>query len=200
MKINVGGVKGAAEFKGVGWKIMDIAETADFIHDLNSISKFELDDSSVDAFYTSHTLEHILPEYQNNTFAELYRTLKKGSKIRIVVPDVEKAIKAYADGDYEFLFDSRNPGKMGSLPNDPLCYLSSWFFSYYSEEKAKRVGRKPFLGGHVMSFNVPILEQYLTNAGFDNINRRTFDDKSEIFEGCDIIRYRDNSIFIEAVK
>jgi hypothetical protein len=200
MKINVGGVKGAAEFKGVGWKIMDIAETADFIHDLNSISKFELDDSSVDAFYTSHTLEHILPEYQNNTFAELYRTLKKGSKIRIVVPDVEKAIKAYADGDYEFLLDSRNPGKMGSLPDDPLCYLSSWFFTYYSEEKSKRVGRKPFLGGHVMSFNFNILQGYLETAGFQDICRCSFNEKSEVFKGCDIHRYKDNSIFVEAIK
>jgi ubiquinone/menaquinone biosynthesis C-methylase UbiE len=200
MKINIGGVKGSQEFNGVGWKVMDIASTADFVHDLNSINRFDFDDNSIDAIYTSHTLEHILPEYQRNTFAEMYRILKPDGLIRIVVPDIEKAIQAYANKDYEFLFDSRNPGKMGSLPNDPLCYLSSWFFSYYSEEKAKRVGRKPFLGGHVMAFNASILEQYLTNAGFNNVNRLTFDDKSEIFEGCDIVRYRDNSIFIEASK
>ena len=33
MKINISGVKGVAEFKGIGWKIMDIASTADFVHE-----------------------------------------------------------------------------------------------------------------------------------------------------------------------
>ena len=200
MKVNIGGAKGCAEFHGIDWKIMDIAHSADFVHDLNTQDAFGFDDNTLDAVYTSHTLEHILPEYQQNTFNEIYRVLRPECKIRIVVPDIEKAIQAYVDKDYSFLLDSRNPGKMGSLPKDPLCYLSSWFFTYYSKEKSKRVGRKPFLGGHVMAFNVPILEQYLTTSGFKNITKLTFDDKSDIFQGCDIIRYRDNSIFIEATK
>ena len=200
MKVNVGGAKGCTEFQGVGWKVMDILPSADFIHDLNTQDAFGFDDNTLDAVYTSHTLEHILPEHQQNTFNEMYRVLKPGCKIRIVVPDVEKAIRAYVNKDYAFLLDLRNPAKMDSLPKDPLCYLSSWFFTYYSEEKCKRLGRKPFLGGHVMAFNVPILEQYLTTSGFKNITTLTFDDKSDIFEGCDIIRYKDCSIYIEAVK
>lgn len=200
MKINIGGVKGLQEFKGVGWKIMDIASTSDFVHDLNSTDKFVFNDGIIDAIYTSHALEHILPEYQQNTFSEMYRSLKVDGKIRIVVPDIDKAIKAYVDQDYNFLFNSNNPGKMESLLNDPLCYLSSWFFSYYSEEKSKRVGRKPFLGGHVMAFNMNILEHYLTTAGFKDVSRLSFTEKSEIFKGCDMSRYRNNSIFVEARK
>jgi len=199
MKINIGGVKGAHEFTAKGWHVMDIASTADYVHDLNSTEPFQLDDNSVDAIYTSHTLEHILPEYQENVFSEMYRVLRSGGKIRIVVPDVERAIRAYVDKDYTFLLSSNNPGKMGSLLDDPLCYLSSWFFTYYSEEKSKRVGRRPFLGGHVMAFNFNILKQYLCKAGFSDICRMGFNNGSEIFDGCDLSRYSGNSIFVEAV-
>lgn len=200
MKINIGGSKGLNEFNGVGWKVMDISATSDFVHDLNSTDRFEFDDGSVDAIYTSHTFEHILPEYQQHVFFELYRVLILGGCIRIVVPDVEKAIKAYIDQDYSFLLDARNPGKMEYLLNDPLCYLSSWFFTYYSKEKSERLGRSPFLGGHVMAFNMNILEHYLTTAGFKDVSRLSFTEKSEIFKGCDMSRYRNNSIFVEARK
>jgi len=200
MKINIGGVKGSHEFKGLNWKVMDIAPTADFVHDLNSTNKFEFDDNSINAIYTSHTLEHILPEYQKNTFTEIYRILEPNGSIRIVVPDVEKAVNAYVNKDYDFLTNPINPGKMGSLPDDPLSYLSSWFFTYYSEEKSKRVGRTPFLGGHVMAFNFSILEHYLTTSGFANIKRLSFNEKSKMFQYCDMIRYKDNSIFVEAIK
>ncbi len=189
MKLNIGGQKGRKKGNFKYWKIVDVRKGADILLDIME-QKLPLQTSSVEAVYTSHTLEHIFPEKLPFVLNEIQRVLLPGSPFRIVVPDIDIAIKAYAAGNHKFLRDKRNPSKMGMLPELPLCYLSSWFFTSRSH--------KELTGGHVMAFNMEVLSHYLKAAGFANIEQKRFNRCRDVFKGCDFDRYKDCSLYVES--
>ena len=63
------------------------------IYDLRKGIPF--DDNTVDVVYSSHVLEHIEKNGAETFLKEMYRVLKPGGVIRIVVPDLEKAARKY---------------------------------------------------------------------------------------------------------
>jgi SAM-dependent methyltransferase len=67
------------------------------IHDLRTTLPWT--DNSIDAVYSSHTLEHMTLEDGSSLLRECYRSLKSGGAIRIVVPDLEDMVQAYAAGN-----------------------------------------------------------------------------------------------------
>jgi predicted SAM-dependent methyltransferase len=198
MKINVGGQKGIKKFNRTAsddWTIVDVREGAD-VHINLLESDLPFDDNSVDAIYTSHTLEHIFPDRLPAIMNEFFRVLKEGHKIRVVVPDLDIAIKAYYNNDRKFLKNLNNPRRMSHLPGISLCYLSSWFFTYRLRED----GSRGLEGGHVMSFNFDVMDHYLLDAGFCKIDKMKYNKCSKIFKGCDFERYKKCSLYVEAVK
>jgi SAM-dependent methyltransferase len=52
---------------------------------------------SADVVYTSHVLEHLDPEHAGLFLREAHRALRPGGVIRVVVPDLEAAARAYLD-------------------------------------------------------------------------------------------------------
>ena len=54
-------------------------------------------DSTVDAVYHSHVLEHVDREAVPGFFAEILRVLKPGGVHRVVVPDLERYAREYLD-------------------------------------------------------------------------------------------------------
>jgi len=159
-------------------------------------SKLPFKDNSIDAIYTSHTLEHIFPDRLPFVLSECRRVLKSGSPMRIVVPDIEKAIQAYIKGNYKYLKDKRNPRKMKWLPDHPLCCLSSWFFTYKMSDNLN----DRMIGGHVGVFNFDLMKQYLKKSAFNNIRKLSFGKGHGLFKKCDFPRYKDCSIYVEATK
>ena len=194
MKVNIGGQKARKRGPFQNWTIVDMMDGAEVQIDVMK-SPLPFADSSVDAIYTSHTLEHIFPDRLGLVLKECRRVLKPKCQIRIVVPDIDKAIRAYVDKDLSFLRDKRNPHKMPWLPDDPLCFLSSWFFTYKIGEGFQRGS-----GGHVMSFSTSLLEHYLIESGFKDVRISAYEEGSEVFSGCDFLRYKDCSIYMEASK
>ncbi|UPU37639.1 methyltransferase domain-containing protein [Geomonas paludis] len=63
------------------------------IHDLRKGIPFA--DGSVDAVYSSHVLEHLMREHAALFLKEMFRVLKPGGTVRIVVPDLEAAARNY---------------------------------------------------------------------------------------------------------
>lgn len=58
--------------------------------------------------FSSHTLEHV-PHFRTEmTVAELNRIMKNGGTLRILVPDLMRAAKAYVEGDVAFFARSRH--------------------------------------------------------------------------------------------
>lgn len=192
MKINIGGQKGKDKFP-FGWSVVDCRSGADFKIDLNSES-FPINNNAVEAIYTSHTLEHIFPDKIEHVLNECHRVLNVGGLIRIVVPDIDIAIKSYVKKRFDFLKSKKNPNKMDFLPSLPIYYLSSWFFSY-KMEKQERVFQ-----GHLNVFNKESIKYHLLKSGFRNIANRKYGDCSPIFRGCDFERYKKCSLYVEAVK
>jgi len=195
MKLNIGGQKGRNKGNFKGWSIVDIRKGAEFRLDIMN-KNLPFKDNSVEAIYSSHTLEHIFPDKLPFVLKEWHRVLRPGAAVRIVVPDVQKAIQAYVDGDISYLKDKRNPSKLEFLPSFPIAFLSSWFFTYKSDQDSN----KRLIGGHVMAFDWDILKHYVAACGFKEITRETYGNCRSIFTGCDFQRYRDCSLYVEATK
>jgi predicted SAM-dependent methyltransferase len=87
-----------------GWINVDaniFSGKADVWADLRNALPFK--DESVDIFYSHHVIEH-LPDLPFH-FAEMYRCLKKGGKIRVGGPNGDSAIKKFYENDLAWFTD-----------------------------------------------------------------------------------------------
>jgi len=84
-------------------------------------SKLPFDTDSVDAIYCCHTLEHFYENDVRMILSECLRVLKKKRGIRIVTPDLRKAVEAYLSQDFEHFSDF--PDKRRSIGGRCANYL-----------------------------------------------------------------------------
>jgi cephalosporin hydroxylase len=80
LKIELGGGNRA---RGEGWLNVDVIESADVTHDLNSVP-WPFADDSVDAVYSSHCLEHL--HSMNQVFVEICRVCRVGARVELRLP------------------------------------------------------------------------------------------------------------------
>jgi len=193
LKINIGGKKGYTKKEAEGWTIVDVLKGSDYVVDIGT-QKLPFEDNSIDAIYTSHTLEHIFPHHIDFVFSEMFRVLKEKRRVRIVVPDIDVAINAYNKKNIDFLRSSKNPRKLKVLPDLPIHYLSGWFFTY--REKAGKI----IQSGHKMCYNEESLRYFLEKHHFKNIEFMHYQKTSKIFKQCDKKRYKYCSLYVEAQK
>lgn len=188
IKLNIGGGKGHPRLEG--WTIIDLRESADLRVDIAQ-DRLPFDDNSVDVIFTSHTLEHILPQRLGHVLDEFLRVLKpasRGGLLRILVPDIARAVRAYQSNDRGFFeaseltpFDREAP--LGGR-------LMSWFYS------TSAMGN-----GHVHCFDEEYLAYWLRRHGFDRVRRTAFGQsslpelRSDAFD-----RHPNDSLCMEAWK
>ncbi|WP_287601761.1 methyltransferase domain-containing protein [Thiothrix sp.] len=98
-------------------------------------------DNSIDYIYTSHFLEHLYPEDAKKLIQDSYRTLKNGGLIRIIVPDLDYAIKLFNE-------DKKKQA------------LDSYFFNGGSK-----------FDQHKYMYDYVILHDLLKASGFSNISK-----------------------------
>lgn len=91
------------------WKTLDYPSnfydavwTVDYVFDLMSDKKLPIGDCSVKLFYCEHVLEHITNRAAEHLFGEIYRCLQNAGALRISVPDIELACKAYVERNVDF--------------------------------------------------------------------------------------------------
>ncbi len=65
------------------------------IHDLRK--GIPSPDETADVVYASHVLEHLERAHARFLLREMYRVLKPGGTVRVVVPDLETAVRKYLD-------------------------------------------------------------------------------------------------------
>ena len=77
------------------WVNLDLEsfDPAVICHDLTGGIPFE--ESSFEAVYHSHVLEHLSPEQGQELIGECFRVLKPGGVLRVVVPDLERIAQLY---------------------------------------------------------------------------------------------------------
>jgi SAM-dependent methyltransferase len=100
-------------------------------------------DSVIDGVYSSHTIEHLLPENAINLLREIYRILKPKKYLRIIVPDLEVAVNYY--------LENRENGNSKTGCEAIIGCTQNW--------------------GHISAWDEKLLTSVLKDIGFSNINR-----------------------------
>jgi predicted SAM-dependent methyltransferase len=102
----------------------------------------------VSSIYSSHVFEHFYPDELQHLLRECYRVLRPGGGLRIVVPDMGRAARAYLFGQQSFFtdFPRRHKSIGGKLSNVLFCE-----------------------GGHRQGFDFSYLEELLREAGFSEV-------------------------------
>ncbi len=73
----------------------------DFNIRFTTARRLRFDSASLDAFYTSHTLEH-LPRYDcENLLRRVRNWLKPDGLLRVVLPDLKRLARSYASGEVD---------------------------------------------------------------------------------------------------
>ena len=103
---------GAGGFRHWAWTNVDCAsdwyeaqQGQEFIDlDLQDFDRLPLEDARAEAFYTSHTIEHVTDDAVAHLLAEIHRCLKPGGVLRLTCPDIDLAYRAYRDGDRDYFY------------------------------------------------------------------------------------------------
>jgi predicted SAM-dependent methyltransferase len=103
---------------------------------------------TVDAIYTRHVLEHFYHDELTRVLADAHRALRPTGGIRILVPSLEVACRAYLDGDDSVLMTFPRP---------------------YRSRGGRTVNLLFCDGQHRMAFDFSLMQELLEGAGFTEI-------------------------------
>lgn len=156
-----------ADFKGI-----------DLVADI--LEGLPLESNSIDYAVSIHALPEIAYPDLVPTLEELRRVLKAGGILRLELPDLEKAIHAYLDGDASYFLipdeDSKTIG--GKLVTQMVWY--GWSRSLFTHD---------------------FTEELLMKAGFSRVNRCSYFKTAGPFpEIVELDSRERESLYIEAVK
>jgi predicted SAM-dependent methyltransferase len=138
---------------------------------------------SVASVYASHVFEHFYADELERLFAECRRVLRSGGGLRLVVPDMEAAARAYVEARSEHFRDFPRAARSlgGKLSNLLFCE-----------------------GGHRIGLDFSHLEELLSAAGFARVERAAHG-SSRVYSGEQFARLAEEeagvapySLFAEA--
>lgn len=119
-------------------------------------------DSSVDAVYASHVLEHLYRSDALQLLTECRRILKPRGVIRLVLPDLKTMAASY-------LQDARS---------DAAVYFNQQLLMREANGPTGSFGRLKMLLAdhhtHKFMYDVPLLQQDLMEAGFRDVSEHTY--------------------------
>jgi predicted SAM-dependent methyltransferase len=119
-------------------------------------------DESVQYIYSSHFLEHIEYPVQASEFArQCLRILKPGGAMRIVVPGIEKIIRAYAADNEEFF-------RLQSEMHPEWCTTKLDHLMYALQQN----------GQHKYAYDLETITKLLSDAGFTKVVESDFNASS----------------------
>jgi len=153
---------GCGNKKYEGWVNADFFNFHDYFGNKSFVPDWMLDlrkpircsDNYWDGIFTEHTLEHLTYENNLKAIAEMFRILKPGAWIRIVVPDIEKYINHYT-------------GKAAPKPFENIS------------RGAETLAGVTQGWGHKSVWDESLLCAVLSDRGFVNVAARAFGEGSE---------------------
>jgi SAM-dependent methyltransferase len=204
---------GAGDFRHPAWRNLDfytdayasdVRSNMDIEMDLSKMERWPIPDNSIEAIFTSHTIEHLRDDHDQHIFEESFRVLKPGGVIRVTCPDIELYFRAMRHGDRHFflnyaptwihedieqLFLREFATQISTANNDglPISKVTSKeikdvFDSMDMEDGLNEFGRridyykwyKLVPGNHVNWWSYEKLFRFLSGAGFGEMYRSGF--------------------------
>jgi len=153
----------------------------------HDIRKLPYPDNSVEAIYSSHTLEHLYLREAERVIGQCARVLEPGGILRLALPDVEHFARQLLLGD---VVAGRDAGR----------YFNSRLLAH-PEDRPTLSGRlRSALGGHVHRWqpSAPLVRQLMVDAGLIDVSDCQF--RQGKLPGLDFIETREESFFIEGIK
>jgi len=139
---------------------------------------------TVDRIYTCHVLEHFYADELTAVLSECARVLKPGGGMRILVPSLEIACRAYLERDESVLSDFPRPYRSlgGRVVNMIFCD-----------------------GQHRMGFDFSLAQELLEDAGFREVRRAARWEGTlfprEVLEASEpALSWVDISLIVEAIR
>lgn len=107
--------------------------------------------NSVDSIYSTHMFEHFYPDELNPLLRECLRVLRPEGGVRLIVPNLESAIKAYIQSQNNWFYDS---------------------FPRHFDSLGGRFSNFIFCDGqHRTAFDFTYLDEVLKKAGFRKVEK-----------------------------
>ncbi len=144
-------------------------------------------DGSADRVLAEHVVEHLdFKEDVPRLFGEVFRVLAPGGTFRVIVPDCEAFLKAYASGDAAAWEKLGWP--LDKLPDDistPMHVINHMFHQD---------------GEHLFGYDFHTLDRLLRTAGFDRVEKQAFGRSLDPELAIDQANHRLYSLYVDAVK
>jgi predicted SAM-dependent methyltransferase len=177
LKINLG----CGPLPAAGWLNIDgVSPEADVVSMLDR--PLDLPDGCAAVVFTEHVLEHVeYPDGARTILSEAHRLLRPGGVLRVIVPDAERAIRAYAAGD-EALLHQLAPSEA-----TPIEVVNKIFREY---------------GFHRFAWDYALLAKEIAAAGFTSVRRAAFRDSADPAANIDFddAERIAQSLYVEAIR
>lgn len=153
-----------------------------YLHNLTQT--FPWAESSIDAVYSSHTLEHLSKAQGRFFLAECHRVLQKGGVLRIVVPDLKHNVREYLDG---------------RLPADD--FVENLGVLYIESDRKWKNRLNPFIQfPHKCMYDSERLVEIFRELGFDASSRAAFDSAIDDIRAIELEDRALNAVIVEGRK
>jgi predicted SAM-dependent methyltransferase len=179
LKINIG----HGPFKHQGWINVDcsISFKSDVVAcDLRR--KWPLRSNSAKYIFSEHVFEHFgYPDEIGHVLGECHRILKPGGVLRVIVPDAERYLRAYANADESFVKE------VGGSTASKLSLVNVMMREN---------------GFHKYAYDYEELERVLRASGFRNVSRSSLGGSLHQELNLDFVDHQRElvSLYAEAVK
>jgi len=144
--------------------------------------RLPLGDRSVEWVYCSHVLEHLEYWQAIGVLREVNRVLKKGGRVRVVLPDLAKMLEKYqTDGDADV--------------------FNRDFFGFEKDKKTSLVGTilRRFIRPHQWIYDKKTAENLLKSAGFEKVEFSEYrKSKMPDVDRLDVNEHKTLSVYLEA--
>jgi len=194
----------------------------DYRMDLRKQKKLPLPDGCVGLVFSSHFFEHVSDEEALFVLSECNRILKPGGRIRIGVPDMDKALDAYRNQDGYF-FDRGGAKCKGNLERKLVNIFASYRKNGYSgspllskdeiREHLKTLDKHGFAKwcvskippsaeykAHVNAYDFFKLKDLLLHTGFVDIVKKQYRESNTVMGSALFDHHPIISLYVEARK
>ncbi|GAA5029562.1 hypothetical protein GCM10011506_17980 [Marivirga lumbricoides] len=191
----------------MSWLTVDIDESlGDIVVNFQNFESLPLKNESVECVYGSHVFEHMSIFKSQLVFNEIFRVMKSKGTFRLILPDAEKSLKEYLEGNVDYILFKRR--KERAKKNLNIDYT---IFECMREDFLSPNGQANLLGkntlAHQNAWDYETIKVHLMRAGFKeaSIKRSDFQQSNcedFSFEGTYPSEANEDyrSLYVEAIK